>query len=422
MSDPKWINADTGAPAYDAAELRRLDSALLFKGVADRFGARQGVHPSNHPAVTVSGTTWTVQHITGVVYPGLSATDGPYTVAHPSESGGLTPADGTNPRIDALDLQIQDDDHDASGFRRARVVYVAGTPAASPTAPAVTANSLRLATILVPAGGSPAPSVQTLAAFTVAAGGVLPLQDGEAFPSSGVHEGMYVDRDEALWRRTGTGFLPAASPNSPTPVVFTSSGSFVKANYPWARRVRVRGQAPGGGGGGAAFGAGQGNSGAGGGGGYFEKWIDVGDLAASVTVTIGAVGSGGSAGNNNGTAGGSVSFGSHATANGGAAGSGSAGSAGGEINTGGVGGTATGGDVNIQGGDGSNGRVFDGLGLRVNLSGSSVLGNPAGITGGGNASGRTGRGFGSGGGSANSSTTNQPGGNGAPGIVIVEVY
>jgi hypothetical protein len=51
-----------------------------------------------------------------------------------------------------------------------------------------------------------------------------------------------------------------------------------------------------------------------------------------------------------------------------------------------------------------------------------VLGNPAGITGGGNASGRTGRGFGSGGGSANSSTTNQPGGNGAPGIVIVEVY
>ena len=37
-SDPLWINASGGSPAYDAAELRRAFGLLLPQAVGDRFG------------------------------------------------------------------------------------------------------------------------------------------------------------------------------------------------------------------------------------------------------------------------------------------------------------------------------------------------------------------------------------------------
>lgn len=202
------------APQFSAVELRRLDSGLLTNDSGDRFGAREGIHPGTDPAISVSGTTWTVENVAGVVYPALSSTSGPYRFAHPSESGSLDPADGTNDRIDALDLQIQDDDEDASGQRRARVVYTAGTPAASPSAPAQAGNSLRLGTILVPSGGTPSPSVSTdaQAPFTVAAGGVIPVRDDTEGPSSGQYEGMVrYNRDtDSLEVWDGSAWTPIA--------------------------------------------------------------------------------------------------------------------------------------------------------------------------------------------------------------------
>lgn len=185
-------------PAYNAAELRRLLGGLLQRGDASGgFAARSGLFPSgsettpNHAAI--SGTTWTVQNITGVIHTGLTSQTGPYLFAHPEESGSTTAADGSSDRIDALDLQIQDHDEDSSGFRRARVVYVDGT-AGSGVAAAVTANSVRIATILVPAGGSPAPTLTVVAPFTVAKGGIIPVPSPDGWPGSG---GRY--RGMALW-------------------------------------------------------------------------------------------------------------------------------------------------------------------------------------------------------------------------------
>lgn len=184
------------APQYHPQELRRAQAMWLYPGVSDPFGARSGVRPHSQAPVSVSGTTWTVHDLTAVVYPGLTSVSGPYVVQHPEESGSLDPADGTNDRIDALDLQIQDDDEDASGQRRAHVVYTAGTPAASPSAPAATANSLRLGTILVPSGGTPSPSVSTLAQWTVAAGGVLPVRDTTEGPTAGLYQGAVRYRQD----------------------------------------------------------------------------------------------------------------------------------------------------------------------------------------------------------------------------------
>lgn len=104
-------------------------------------------------------------------------------------------------------------------------------------------------------------------------------------------------------------------------ITFTSSGSFVKADYPWAKTLRVRAIGGGGAGGGTAIlTAGEAACGAGGASGeYSEAVISVADLSASETVTIGAAGAA-AAGATGGT-GGDTSFGTHVVAKGGLGGS-----------------------------------------------------------------------------------------------------
>ncbi|HEX7040597.1 MAG TPA: hypothetical protein VF202_10810 [Trueperaceae bacterium] len=215
----------------------------------------------------------------------------------------------------------------------------------------------------------------------------------------------------------------------PVMVVYTSDGTFTKANYPWAKRVRVRVQAGGGGGGGAApTGAGQTSvGGGGGGGGYCEKWIDISALAASETVTVGSGGSGGTPdGVGSGNTGGTSSFGTWCSASGGTGADGGVAGTSQVHVTGGNGGTASGGDINIRGSDGGNGVRGGGWVFSVGQGGASMLGaekrpnaTDAGFAG------ENGRSYGGGGTGAHNTpnqATGQPGGNGAAGIVIVEVY
>jgi hypothetical protein len=108
-------------------------------------------------------------------------------------------------------------------------------------------------------------------------------------------------------------------------IYYTSNGTFVKADYPWLRAIRVKVQGGGGGSGGAATtGANQAAvGGSAGGGAYAESFItDIAGLDASVSVTRGAGGAGGSAGANNGSNGGASSFGTLVSANGGGVGGG----------------------------------------------------------------------------------------------------
>lgn len=194
MADPLFLRSTSGTPAYDQLELRRGHALLLPMGQSDRLGAREGVRPGRTFA-SLSGTDWVVHDLTAVVYPGVSSTDGPYLVHHLEESDALDPADGSNDRIDALDLQVQDDDADASGQRRSRVVYVTGTPGSSPSAPALTTNSLRLATINVPAGDTAGSTLTEVAPWTVASGGIVPVRDDTERPTAGFYPGF------AVWRQ-----------------------------------------------------------------------------------------------------------------------------------------------------------------------------------------------------------------------------
>lgn len=184
-------------PGYSARDLRQLDSALMFPS-ADGLGARSGVRPGGQDAAFLSGTTWTVRAHSGVIYPALTSTSGPYRYAQEQESGSIDPADSSNPRVDAVDIIIMDDDEDNSGQRRSRAVYTAGTPASSPVPPATPAGSIRLLEIDVPAGAG-SPSATYVAPATVASGGVLPVPSDSALPTAGLYDGMTaVLRDSGL--------------------------------------------------------------------------------------------------------------------------------------------------------------------------------------------------------------------------------
>lgn len=175
--------------------------------------------------------------------------------------------------------------------------------------------------------------------------------------------------------------------------VFTSSGTWTKPAG--LKKIRVTVTGSGGGGGGGTSG-GNPSGGAGGAGGTAIKFIVAASLGATETVTINAAGTGGTAGNN-GTAGGTASFGSHCSANGGALG-----------NTNGQpssGGTASGGDINITGGEGAAG---------IRSTAATEYGGRGGASfwGGSGARGSGGSG----------GTGSQSGSNGTAGIVVVEEF
>lgn len=424
-------------PSYSAQDMRRIQSGLLQRGDATGgFAARPGVFPNATTTqhVTVAGTTWTVAALVAVVN---HSTAGPYIVAYPGGSGTLNPADATNPRIDALDLQVRDDDEDASGFRDSRLVYVTGTPASSPSAPTTTANSERLGTILVPAGGSPAPSIATRPRFTVARGGVVPAENAAAYPGSGGrYEGQLVWDSEldalVVNLNAGSTWGTIASANGyqfRARVIFTSSGSFTKATYPGLRAVRVACQAGGGGGGSAAAtAAGEASaSGGGGGGEYSEKWVLAASLGTSETVTVGAGGAGGTSGGN-GTNGGNTLFGTHCTAIGGDGGFTRSATTSWNAATGGQGGTGGTGDLKVRGSGGTAGFAgvlggteggIPGAGGGSRLGGASRAGRGA-----SGSTGDAGSAYGGGGsGAVNSASQSaRAGAAGAAGIVIVDLY
>ena len=90
---------------------------------------------------------------------------------------------------------------------------------------------------------------------------------------------------------------------------------------------------------------------------------------------------------------------------------------------GGIGGTASGGLLNIQGGDGTDGLYINGVTSSSNIQGGPGLGGSTPLGGGGRsglAAGLAGHGYGSGAGAPYGSSITLSGAAGAQGVVIVE--
>ena len=209
---------------------------------------------------------------------------------------------------------------------------------------------------------------------------------------------------------------------------YTTSGTFTKATYPLLRAIRVK--CVGGGGGGGGVGATAAGtfvaSCGGGGGGYAEGFItDIVGLVSSVTVTVGTGGAGGVAGANNGTVGNTSSFGAVVQGYGAAAGQGQVPQTFWIINGSGAGGSGIG-DLVITGGGGGVANPVNTNGGYGGIGGSTVLGQSTAPAASWQSSvaGVNGNLYGTGGSGATSGAlqTAKAGGNGAAGIVIIELY
>jgi hypothetical protein len=200
----------------------------------------------------------------------------------------------------------------------------------------------------------------------------------------------------------------------PRTEIFTSSGTWTKDAG--LKYITVEVQAAGGGGAGGEDSTAGSDSGGGGGasGGYSKKMILASSLGSTETVTVGSAGSGGTV-TAAGSDGGDSSFGSHVTTTGGEGGIRG-------INSINAGGTASGGDVNINGVSGDTpyniGGEDPGAGGR---GANSVLGLGGHTVS--NATAQPGTGYGAGGaGGEVNGAEGEAGGAGAPGIVIVTEY
>lgn len=186
------IDASAGTPSFPAAQHRAAQSVLMSPTSGRPLGARSGIRPGATPNVSLAGSVWTLTPFSAVADPGTGLAVGPYLVAFlANETGTLNVADGTNPRIDRLDVQVPDDPPGASP-RSAVIVYTAGVAAASPSAPAAPARSFPLGTFTVPKSGAGSPSWSPAFRLTVSAGGIIPAGSSADYPSA-PYVGQYVD-------------------------------------------------------------------------------------------------------------------------------------------------------------------------------------------------------------------------------------
>lgn len=255
-------------------------------------------------------------------------------------------------------------------------------------------------------------NVAELFACTLLAGEQLVFVDGQGW---------------ALFDATGCLKITSPAPGRFLAVtVLTSGTSFTTG--PQTTKLKLRMLGGGGAGGSSAGAASSGGFGSGGGEGTYAERLFTVSPNTAYTYAIGAGGTAGAAGNNAGNNGGNTTFAVGATtvtAPGGSGGGGSGAAAASVLTVaGGAGGTgATNADVNAPGqpGEGSF-RFSAAVGLSGSGASSQLGGGGQGRATQGNGNAATGFGSGGSGGASVNSATNQAGGAGSGGVIIVEEY
>lgn len=185
--DATWLD---GSVSFNAQELRRADSALVIGEGTNPLGVAGGIvrHNDNSLAVTINASDLVTVQPGAVMIPGNSGTaNGVYRTALPAaETGNLVARNATNPRIDLVVFRAMDTSVVAGhGAYTGRLEIIAGTPAASPVAPALPAMAVELARINVPiAGGGTATVDSTRRTFAAAIGGTLPVSTASQLPTA----------------------------------------------------------------------------------------------------------------------------------------------------------------------------------------------------------------------------------------------
>jgi hypothetical protein len=160
-----------------AQQERQSWAAVHGGGSGRQLGGRSGFRTGTPSTVlSATSTTWTLGPCAAMLDPGAQVHQGMYGWSSDANiAGSVTAADATNPRKDIVYIQVNDSDMDTSGAKSAPVLYLAGTPGTTPSAPALPARSFLVGTISVPIAGGGSPTVVRNPAVYVAAGGRLPI-------------------------------------------------------------------------------------------------------------------------------------------------------------------------------------------------------------------------------------------------------
>lgn len=138
MEKSGFFNSSDGDRVYDATDFAAYFGNLVSNGVFYASATNLQATPGNGLAVSVAaGSAW----INGYRYENTDALNLP-----------LTTANGSNPRIDRIVVRL------SQVSRSIQLAAVDGTPAATPSAPALTRTSdvyeLGIADVLIPAAAT----------------------------------------------------------------------------------------------------------------------------------------------------------------------------------------------------------------------------------------------------------------------------
>jgi hypothetical protein len=191
------------------AQQERQGSAAVYGGGFGRpLGGMSGFRADTPSTIlTATATTWTIGPCSAMLDPGATTHQGMYGWATDANvTGTITAADATYDRKDIVYIQVNDSSAgDGSGALNANVLYLAGTPAGTPSAPTLPARSFLVGTITVPKATTGAPTAVLNTARFVAAGGVLPVASAADRPTA-PYVGQQVCRlDRDGWIQTYTG-------------------------------------------------------------------------------------------------------------------------------------------------------------------------------------------------------------------------
>lgn len=354
----------------------------------------------------------------GMVQGAVSGTQGGYAVVNDANITTTLPNGGGGAVQYTIAAIVEDSAFDLSGQQRVRLTSyptAGGPPVNSGVIPLRQIN-LR-AGVSVGTGGLLSGDLNTdFRVYTVAVGGILP-RTSSTRPGTPA-EGSWIWESDTKMLRVWDGAAWFAIRKN---VLITINQFLSTANWNKPADVKVvRSRAWGGGGAGGPVDGftGQGEGGGGGGGSYCEKVWDAAALAGTISFVVGAGGVGSLVS--------TAPSGTASSFNGSSAGGGGGGTIMQSNTTSqladmGVGGTATGGDVNVRGGDGGRGRTITGQASFHNFGGAAAKGggikmNPSSVAG----PGAAGNFPGGGGTGAFTATTDQSGGSGAAGLGIVE--
>lgn len=143
MLNPLFLDALTYAAKYD----RWLAKLLLSEGIfaSGAFAVTQNSSPGM--SVFVAAGNALIQND--------SSDAGSYIVTNDaSMTKSIAAADPSNPRIDRVILQMYDSTDISGALDKCDIEVLTGTPAGSPSAPAIPSNAISLATVAVAAGAT----------------------------------------------------------------------------------------------------------------------------------------------------------------------------------------------------------------------------------------------------------------------------